>query len=94
MQVTLVVGIDVGKQEVMVASSDGVFAPRKVANQDAPLRAWLKSLPAGTLIGIDGGNATYRLPPPRLGEHTNAVLKDWLGYDGSAIAQLRAQKLV
>jgi transposase len=53
MQVTLVVGIDVGKQEVMVASSDGVFTPRKVANQHAPLRAWLKSLPAGTLIGIE-----------------------------------------
>lgn len=45
-------------------------------------------------IGIDGGNATYRSPPPRLGEHTDAVLKDWLGYDAPAIAQLRAQKLV
>jgi crotonobetainyl-CoA:carnitine CoA-transferase CaiB-like acyl-CoA transferase len=45
-------------------------------------------------IGIDGGNATYRLPPPRLGEHTDAVLKDWLGYDAPAVAQLRAQKLV
>ena len=45
-------------------------------------------------IGIDGGNATYRSPPPRLSEHTDAVLRDWLGYDAAAIAQLRAQKLV
>jgi hypothetical protein len=45
-------------------------------------------------IGIDGNNATYRMPPPRLGEHTDAVLQDWLGYDAPAVAQLRAQKLV
>ncbi len=45
-------------------------------------------------IGIDGSNATYRSPPPRLSEHTDAVLRDWLGYDAAAIAQLRAQKLV
>lgn len=45
-------------------------------------------------IGIDGSNATYRSPPPRLSEHTDTVLRDWLGYDAAAIAQLRAQKLV
>jgi crotonobetainyl-CoA:carnitine CoA-transferase CaiB-like acyl-CoA transferase len=45
-------------------------------------------------IGIDGDNATWRLPPPRLGEHTDAVLREWLGYDAPAIAKLREQKLV
>jgi len=45
-------------------------------------------------IGIDGGNLTWCSPPPRLGEHTTAVLEQWLGYDAAAIAQLRAQKLI
>ncbi len=45
-------------------------------------------------IGIDGSNATYRSPPPRLGEHTAAVLRDWLGYDAQAVASLRLQKLI
>ncbi len=45
-------------------------------------------------IGIDGSNASYRSPPPRLGEHTEAVLRDWLGYDVQTIAQLREQKLI
>ncbi len=44
-------------------------------------------------VGIDGSNASYRLPPPKLGEHTEAVLRDWLGYDARALARLRDQKL-
>ena len=45
-------------------------------------------------IGIDGGNLTWRSPPPRLGEHTEAVLGAWLGYDAAAIEALRVKKLV
>ena len=45
-------------------------------------------------IGVDGANATYRSPPPKLGEHTGAVLRDWLGYDAQAVAGLRLQKLI
>ena len=33
---------------------------------------------------------TYRLPPPRLGEHTEAVLADVLGWDAARIAAARA----
>ena len=29
----------------------------------------------------------YRSPPPVLGEHTNIVLRDVLGYDAAAIAR-------
>ena len=31
----------------------------------------------------------YRLPPPRLGEHTDAVLADWLGMDAAEAEALR-----
>jgi crotonobetainyl-CoA:carnitine CoA-transferase CaiB-like acyl-CoA transferase len=31
----------------------------------------------------------YKLPPPRLGEHTDAVLNDWLGLDAADVARLR-----
>ena len=48
----------------------------------------------GLGIGIDGANATYRSPPPKLGEHTGAVLCDWLGYDAQTVASLRLQKVI
>ena len=48
----------------------------------------------GLGIGIDGANATYRSPPPKLGEHTASILRDWLGYDMQAVAALRLQKLI
>jgi crotonobetainyl-CoA:carnitine CoA-transferase CaiB-like acyl-CoA transferase len=48
----------------------------------------------GLGIGIDGSNASYRSPPPRLGEHTESVLRDWLGYDAQTVARLREQKLI
>lgn len=33
---------------------------------------------------------SVKLPPPLLGEHTDLVLRDWLGYDDSRVAQLHA----
>ena len=32
----------------------------------------------------------YECPPPTLGEHTDAILREWLGYDDLAIAQAAA----
>ena len=48
----------------------------------------------GLGIAVDGSTSSYRLPPPRLGEHTAAILKDWLGYEDAAIDKLRADKIV
>ena len=48
----------------------------------------------GLGIGVDGTSSSYRLPPPRLGAHTDEVLRDWLGYDEAGIARLRADKVV
>ena len=45
-------------------------------------------------VGVDGSNATYRRPPPKLGQHTDSVLREWLGYDAQAMAQLRESKTV
>jgi crotonobetainyl-CoA:carnitine CoA-transferase CaiB-like acyl-CoA transferase len=45
-------------------------------------------------IGVDGSSASYRLPPPRLGEHTGAVLSDWLGYDAQTVDALRDKGLI
>jgi len=48
----------------------------------------------GLGIAVDGAASSYRLPPPRLGEHTASILRDWLGYDESAIESLRTGKAI
>jgi crotonobetainyl-CoA:carnitine CoA-transferase CaiB-like acyl-CoA transferase len=47
----------------------------------------------GLGIGVDGSHASYRTPPPRLGEHTDDVLRS-LGYDDARIAELRTNKVI
>ncbi|MGB7182453.1 MAG: CaiB/BaiF CoA-transferase family protein [Burkholderiaceae bacterium] len=39
----------------------------------------------GSPIRLSETPVNYKLPPPRLGEHTEQVLRDTLGYDSSAI---------
>ncbi len=36
---------------------------------------------------VDGQSSPIRLPPPLLGQHTVEVLRDWLGYDASALVE-------
>jgi crotonobetainyl-CoA:carnitine CoA-transferase CaiB-like acyl-CoA transferase len=43
----------------------------------------------GLGIHIDGQAAGYDLPPPRLGEHSEQVLRDLLGYDDKEVEALR-----
>ena len=58
-------------------------------------RASGRSIPqVGLGIAVDGSSSSYRQPPPRLGEHTGAVLSQWLGYDSDEIARLRSAKIV
>ena len=47
----------------------------------------------GTPMKLSGTPATLRLPPPTLGQHTDAVLAE-LGYDAAAVAAMRTTGVV
>ena len=63
------IGADVAKDEVVVACSQGSFPGRNLANKRTALLAFLKSLPAGSRIGMEStgiyhelfANAAYKL---------------------------------
>jgi crotonobetainyl-CoA:carnitine CoA-transferase CaiB-like acyl-CoA transferase len=45
-------------------------------------------------VRIDGERWTSRRPAARFAEHTDAVLRDWLGIDDERLADLRAREVV
>ncbi|MGA9289399.1 MAG: CoA transferase, partial [Anaerobacillus sp.] len=45
----------------------------------------------GNPLQLSASPVTYRRPPPTLGEHTDAVLADWLDLSANEIATLREQ---
>ena len=51
--IALDIGADVGKDEIVLACAEGAFSRRKVRNRRTDLSAWLKSLPAGSRIGME-----------------------------------------
>jgi crotonobetainyl-CoA:carnitine CoA-transferase CaiB-like acyl-CoA transferase len=44
----------------------------------------------GPVIGLSESPGAIRRPAPRLGEHTDEVLRDWLGLPAEGISALRA----
>jgi crotonobetainyl-CoA:carnitine CoA-transferase CaiB-like acyl-CoA transferase len=55
----------------------------------------LGSVPTlGTPIKVDGAMAVDLAPPPRLGEHTDSVLRDLLGYSSDRIGTLREEGVI
>ncbi|MGP1679615.1 MAG: CaiB/BaiF CoA transferase family protein [Burkholderiales bacterium] len=72
------------------------------AERELQARGMLYSVPAfgthipqvGLGIRVDDSSETYRLPPPALGEHTDAVLRELLGLTESEIAWLREQQII
>lgn len=61
MQTFLNIGVDVAKDAVVVACAAQSFSARSVANQRTPLLAWLKSLPAGSRIGLESTGCYHEL---------------------------------
>ncbi|HLA75299.1 MAG TPA: transposase [Gammaproteobacteria bacterium] len=61
MQPVLNIGVDVAKDAVVVACAAQSFPVRSVTNQRAPLLAWLKSLPAGSRIGLEATGSYHEL---------------------------------
>lgn len=61
MQTFLNIGVDVAKDAVVVACAAQSFPAHSIANQRAPLLAWLKSLPAGSRIGLESTGAYHEL---------------------------------
>jgi len=55
------VGVDVAKDEIVVACAEQSFAPCKIANTRAALLAWLKRLPTGSRIGMESTGTYHEL---------------------------------
>ena len=55
------IGADVAKDEIVVACSEESFPVRKLANQRTALRAFLKSLPPGSRIGMESTGIYHEL---------------------------------
>ncbi len=61
MQTLLDIGVDVAKNEVVVACAANTFVPHAVANRRVELRAWLKSIPKGSRIGLESTSTYHEL---------------------------------
>lgn len=48
----------------------------------------------GLGVHVDGNAAGFSKPPPRLGEHSAAILRDLLNYEPSSIADLRLKGVI
>lgn len=57
---TLSAGIDVSRDELVIAYADDRRSIEHVANTAAAIQRWLKSLPAGTRIGLEATGAYHR----------------------------------
>ena len=79
---------------VDIANSEGAAVIRDLAKHaDVILenfRLGSMSLLAENPVGFSRTPVCYGLAPPTLGQHTNEVLGDWLGYSDEKIEALRA----
>jgi crotonobetainyl-CoA:carnitine CoA-transferase CaiB-like acyl-CoA transferase len=70
---------------------EAVAAMRRI-EPDWVTTMWGMQMPASP-ITVDGERLPWRLPPPRLGEHTDEILRE-IGYSPDGIVALRAAKTV
>ena len=55
------IGADVAKDTIVVACSEGSFPAREIANQRTAALVFLKSLPAGSRIGVESTGTYHEL---------------------------------
>jgi crotonobetainyl-CoA:carnitine CoA-transferase CaiB-like acyl-CoA transferase len=78
-----------------VNTLDRVFADPQVQHRNMQIEMPHPDAGKGTVdlignpIGFSETPVSYRQPPPRMGEHTDAVLAEVLGLDAAEIARLR-----
>ena len=81
-----------------IQTIDQVFAAPQVRHRDMlvevehPTAGTVRM--AGIPVKFSVTPASVRLPPPLLGQHTEEVLKSWLGTDDKTIADLKRKKVV
>ncbi len=68
------------------------IAREMVTSVEHPVAGNVKML--GIPFRFSDTPATIRRPPPTLGQHTEAVLRDELGYSDTRIAELRKEKVI
>src|ERR1700694_3404348 len=59
--VVLNIGVDVAKDEIVVACSEGSFPVREIANQRTAVLAFLTGLPAGSRIGVESTGSYHEM---------------------------------
>jgi transposase len=61
MQLILDLGADVDSRFIMVACAAHSFASKKIANERAAIRAWLRGLPGGSRLGMESTGGYHEL---------------------------------
>jgi formyl-CoA transferase len=81
-----------------VQSIDQVFQAPQVLHRDMLMEVEHptagKVRMAGIPVKFSVTPASVRMPPPLLGEHNTAVLKNWLGMSADAIEELKREKVL
>jgi len=83
-----------------VNTLDRVFADPQIQHRDMQIQMDYPDAAKGTVdlignpIGFSRTPVSYRQPPPKMGEHTDAVLQEALGLDADDIAGLRERGVI
>ncbi len=61
MQTILDLGADVDSRSIMIADAARAFAPHRIANERRAIRAWLRTVPPGSRLGLEATGAYHEL---------------------------------
>jgi crotonobetainyl-CoA:carnitine CoA-transferase CaiB-like acyl-CoA transferase len=79
-----------------VADAQGKKVGQKAENEQTSALGLIQHLPEPTValpLSIDGERVTHRRAPPRLGEHTDEILRE-AGYTDGELAELAAEGVI